>query len=119
MKTSLFIVGFLVFCAGWYFYNEMNTTSLFIVAFLLFYVWYVYNEIKLAKKKRQQLKCKNYVVTARLKKEENGRWICKFFQYGDHIGYFEEKPSSERVKAVVIDYDNKVKMYKLQEYVED
>ena len=92
---------------------------LFVVAFLLFYIWNIYHEIKLAKKKRQQMKCKDYTVVARLKKEENGRWLCKFFLCGDHIGYFEKKPSSERVKAVVVDYDKEIKLYKLEELDEE
>lgn len=94
-------------------------TLLLILAFLIFYTWYIYNEIRIAKKKKKQQLCKNYVVVARLKKEENGHWVCKFFQCGNHLGYLEEKPSSERVKAIVIDYDKSQKMYKLQEYVEE
>lgn len=119
MKTGLFIVAFLLFCGGWYFYNEMNTTSLFIVAFLLFYVWYVYNEIKIARKKRKLMRCKNYTVTARLKKEESGRWLCKFYFCGDHLGYFEKKPSSERVKAIVTEYNKNIGLYKLEELDEN
>ena len=65
------------------------------------------------------MKCKDYTVVARLKKEENGRWLCKFFLCGDHIGYFEKKPSSERVKAVVVDYDKEIKLYKLEELDEE
>ena len=94
-------------------------TGLCIVAFLIVYGWFVYSEIKTARKIRQQQRYKDSIVVARLKKKENGLWLCKFFLCGDHLGYFEKQPTSERVKAVVVDYDNKLKMYRLQEFVEE
>ncbi len=94
-------------------------TGLYIVAFLVLYSLYVYNEIRLARKKRRQQQCKDNIVVARLKKEENGLWLCKFFLCGDHLGYFEKQPSSERVKAVVVEYNKQNQLYKLEEFVED
>ncbi len=94
-------------------------TGLCIVAFLVLYSLYVYNEIRVARKKRRQQYYKNGVVVARLKKEENGLWLCKFFLYGDHLGYFEKQPHSERVKAVVVGYNEKNKLFKLEEFVEN
>lgn len=92
-------------------------TGLCIVAFLIVYVWFVYSEIKTARKIRQQ-RYKYSIVVARLKKKENGLWLCKFFLCGDHLGYFEKKPSSERVKAVVVAYNKQKQLYKLEEFVE-
>lgn len=94
-------------------------TILCIVAFLVFYGLCIYSEIRAARKKRRQQHYKNSVVVARLKKEENGLWLCKFFLYGDHLGYFEKQPPSERVKAVVVGYNEKNKLFKLEEFVEN
>lgn len=94
-------------------------TGLCIVAFLIVYGWFIYSEIRSARKIRQQQRCKDSIVVARLKKEENGLWLCKFFLCGDQLGYFEKRPSSERVKAVVVDYDKQKRLYKLEEFVED
>lgn len=55
------------------------------------------------------------VVIARIKAEKDGVWICKFFLCGDHPGYFTRKPSSDRVKAHVVDYDEKKEVYRLEE----
>lgn len=90
-----------------------------LLAVIFFYIWYIYNEVRIAKRKKMQQLCKNYVVVARVKKHENGHWVCKFFHCGDHLGYLDEKPSSERIKAIVFDYDQQNRLYKLQEYVED
>ena len=94
-------------------------TGLCIVAFLIVYGWFVYSEIKTARKIRQQQRYKDSIVVARLKKKENGLWLCKFFLCGDHLGYFEKQPTSERVKAVVVAYIIQKQLYKLEEFVEE
>ena len=46
---------------------------------------------------------------------KDGKWICKFFLCGNHSGFFSQKPSSDRVKALVVGYDEKNNIYKLEE----
>ncbi len=55
------------------------------------------------------------VVCARVKREEDGRWMCKFFLNGNHFGYLTSKPSSDRVNALVVGFDEKLQIYKLRE----
>ena len=55
------------------------------------------------------------LVCARVKKQENGRWLCKFFMCGDRVGYLAVKPSSDRVRAVVVGFDDELQLYKLKE----
>lgn len=55
------------------------------------------------------------LVCARVKTQENGRWLCKFFLCGDHMGYLASEPSSDRVTAVVIGFDDELQLYKLKE----
>ncbi len=58
---------------------------------------------------------KRQVVVARVKNFENGVWMCKFFLYGNHVGFFVRKPSGDRVNAYVVGYDEKKQIYKLKE----
>lgn len=55
------------------------------------------------------------LVCARVKAQENGRWLCKFFMCGNHMGYLASEPSSDRVTAVVIGFDDELQLYKLKE----
>lgn len=88
---------------------------LLLLAFILFGVAVIYFRFKEAKDKKV---FKDGVrVCARFKKFENGKWVCKFFWAGDHMGYMERKPSSERVDAVVVGYDEELKLFQLREFV--
>ena len=94
-------------------------TGLCIVAFLIVYGWFIYSEIRTARKIRKQQRCKDNLVVARFKTKENGCWICKFFLCGERLGYFEKQPSSERVRAVVVEFNKQKQLYKLEEFVEE
>ena len=60
--------------------------------------------------------CENNIVEAMVESQKKGSWICKFTIYGEELwGYLDEKPSFDMVKAAVLKYDNRMKMYLLQE----
>ena len=54
-------------------------------------------------------------VLARVKEHRGSIWICKFFDCGDHVGFFSSQPHADRVEAVVVGYDQEKQMYELQE----
>lgn len=63
--------------------------------------------------------CNNYIVDAKVEKYENKSWICRIYRNGEYLAYLSQKPSSKKIKARVVDYDCKLKMYRLEEFVED
>lgn len=58
-------------------------------------------------------------VIARVKKQEKGIWLCKFFWCGNHLGYLRRRPSRDRVPAIVVGYDEKRQCYELEELERD
>ncbi len=60
--------------------------------------------------------CINNIIEASVETQQKGMWICKFTIYGEVFwGYLDEKPSFDMVEAAVLKYDNRRKMYRLQE----
>lgn len=60
--------------------------------------------------------CENNIVEAMVENKQKGLWICKFNMYGEELwGYLDEKPSFDMIKVAVLKYDNRMKMYLLQE----
>lgn len=84
---------------------------LWIVILLLLCGFFIYLH-RQEKKKRQMLANK---VLARVKEHRGSIWICKFFDCGDHVGFFSSQPHADRVDAVVVGYDQEKQMYELQE----
>lgn len=87
------------------------------VLFLAACIVFIYRRIAAAVRRARKLKRR--VVVARVKVEKNGIWVCKFFLYGDHAGFFSHKPSGDRVKAQIVGYDEKNGIYKLEEFKEN
>lgn len=96
-----------------YYTMENFSSKAILVLFLASCVAYIYLRIVFAV--RRAKKMKSQIVIARVKTEKDGKWICKFFLCGNHSGFFSQKPSSDRVKALVVGYDEKNNIYKLEE----
>lgn len=92
------------------------TWLIWVVEFFFATIWSALLSVKVNKLYRYV--CHNYVVEANVEKYEKGRWICKFSRNGEYIAYLSKKPSSKKIKALVVDYDWKNRIYKLQELVE-
>ncbi len=67
-------------------------TGLCIVAFLIVYGWFVYSEIKTARKIRQQQRYKDSIVVARLKKKKTDFGFANFFFVGIILGILKNSP---------------------------
>ena len=80
-----------------------------LLGFCICKIWYAY---RCAVRERKR---NGFTVVARIKKEDNSLWLCKFFFWGDHVGFFRKKPSSDRVQAWVVCYDKNLGMYELEE----
>ncbi len=60
--------------------------------------------------------CENNILKAEVEEQRKGLWICKFNAYHEKLrGYLDEKPSGDIITVAVMKYDNKKKMYLLQE----
>ena len=60
--------------------------------------------------------CVNNIVEAIVEEQKKGLWICKFKLYHEELwGYLDEKPSFDMIESAVLKYDNRKKMYLLQE----
>lgn len=81
-----------------------------LLAFCIIVLWFRIKEAKRSIKHNPR-----DLVCARVKTQENGRWLCKFFMYGNHMGYLASKPSSDRVMAMVVGFDDELQLYKLKE----
>lgn len=90
---------------------------LFLLLLIAFTVLFI--RAKISYLKRNPLiideKRRKYKVTARVKRQEQGRWMCKFFDCGNRIGFFKKKPSKLRVDALIVGYDEKMDCFELEE----
>ncbi|MBS4773854.1 MAG: hypothetical protein KHX55_06235 [Proteobacteria bacterium] len=93
----------------------MEAKSIIVMALFLA-AGMAYVALRIAFAIRQARKRRKRVVVARVKNCKDGLWMCKFFLCGDHPGYFTQKPSADRVKARVIGYDEKNRIYRLEEF---
>ncbi len=60
--------------------------------------------------------CENIITDARIEGQQKGLWIYKFDMYHEELrGYLDEKPSGDIITVAVLKYDNRRKMYLLQE----
>lgn len=75
--------------------------------------------IYLAKKQAFDAERRRHLVLARVKEKQDGVWFCKFFFCGDHIGFFRNRPSADRVKAVIVGYDERKECFELEEISAD
>lgn len=99
-------------------------TALVILSIFAFGFFYLKLRIEWAVKEGRRRKNKEYLkkgkfVMARVKEKENDVWLCKFFMYGDRLGYLRNQPSEDRVPALIVDYDDKRKRYILEEVEKD
>lgn len=104
--------------------NEDLQTVLVIVSIFVFGFLYLKLRVDWVRKEHRRLKKREYkrkgnYVIARVKKKENGVWLCKFFCNGDHLGYLLRKPSRDRIPALVIDEDKARKCFVLEEIEEE
>ncbi len=95
-------------------------TVLCVVLLACYYAWCIGVEIRDRRKEheaqiaRQQKRAR--IVVARCKYERIGEfWKCRYFSFGDQVGFFRKKPSSGRVLAVMGEVDQNLKMRELIE----
>lgn len=88
---------------------------LFFLLIILLGVYCLGARIYSAKKNASDAEKRKHQVLARVKEKQNGVWFCKFFFCGDHIGFFRNRPSADRVNAVVVGYDEQMKCFELEE----
>lgn len=98
-----------------------------LIALLLlagYYFWFAWSEIRdnrkareeqIARRVAQRIKQEKTAI-ARCKNERIGSfWKCRYFKHGDQLGFFRQKPSSERVVAEIGPVDPELQMHELFE----
>lgn len=94
---------------------ECLTVILFLLAGVLVCVLRFWSVISNAKRLKRDEVNKDAIVLARVKEKRDSVWICKFFKFGNHYGFFRGKPKSDRVEAVIVGYDEATGMFELKE----
>ena len=94
---------------------ETLTVVLFLFFCALVCVFRFWSVIRNAKRVKRENVKQEAIVLARVKEKRDSVWICKFFRFGNHYGFFRGKPKSDRVEAVIVGYDKETDMYELKE----
>lgn len=94
---------------------DFLTVILILLAAVLICVFRFWSVIRNAKRLKRENVNKDAIVIARVKEKKDSVWICKFFKFGNHYGFFRGKPKADRVEAVIVGYDKETGMFELKE----
>lgn len=125
LLMSFSLALFFIFCfVIWVVWDDLQQNMIQKLSLLIFSVSAVYLLVLVRKTyliKRSALNishsiCENIITDATVEEQKKGLWICKFNMYHEDLfGYLDEKPSANVINVVVLKYDNRKKMYLLQE----
>ena len=96
--------------------RKLSRVGFVISTFLLFILIVRTYSIRKKAIKAFHLLCENNIVDVQVEKKQKNLWLCRFSMYGEELwGYLDEKPSDDIIKVAVLKYNNRKKMYLLQE----